>query len=229
MARNKIALSCLIVLLCLTLFISLAKGQIITNDERYFSLTNGEAYGIQTQNLNALVFTVTDGNLTGFASINTADTGGSLTVTPEYTGSLTFTIPSNCTLYLNGAKLVGDLVRYSSASFTVSWIFLQVTPQYPATLNVMPFWQYLFSGNLLGFFQAIFLWSFILQDILVGAICMLFLVPIYIKTKSLLLLSILWILLGSSFIVAMPAVSGLAIIFLILGVGSVFWKLVHPN
>jgi hypothetical protein len=219
-------------MLCLTIFVSFAKADISTVEQRYFSLVDGEAYGIETQNLEALVFTVSDGNLTGFASINTAATSGSLTVTPEYTGSLTFIVPTNCTLYLNGVKLVGDLVRYSSASFTVSWTFPQValiTPQYPDTLNVMPFWQYLFSGNLLGFFQAIFLWSFILQDILYGAVCMLFLVPIYLKSRSLLLLSILWILLGSFFIVAMPAVSGLAIVFLILGVGSVFWRLVHPS
>jgi hypothetical protein len=104
-----------------------------------------------------------------------------------------------------------------------------ISGQLPETLNVAPFWQYLYSGNLLGFFQAIFLSAFIIQDILYGIFCALFLIPIYLKTKSLLLLCVLWILLGGFFITAMPAVSGLAIIFLVLGVGGVLWKLVHPR
>jgi len=152
----------------------------------------------------------------------TTETGsfGSLT-----TGSYTF---GAYVLGTNGAS------TYESVDFSV--IYAAATPspspggiRYLDVLNVQPFWQYLNAGNLLGFFQSIFLWSFIQQDILVGALCMLFLVPIYIKTRSLLLLSILWILLGGFFIVAMPAVSGLAVVFLVLGIGSVFWKLVHPN
>lgn len=99
----------------------------------------------------------------------------------------------------------------------------------PVTINVAPFWQYLYNGNLLGFFQAIFLFSFGLQSLLYGALSMLFFVPLYIKTKSLLLLSVLWILLGGFFITAMPVVSGLAIVFLILGIGGVLWRLVHPT
>lgn len=99
----------------------------------------------------------------------------------------------------------------------------------PVTINVQPFWQYLYQGNLWGFFQAIFLFAFGIQDLLYGSISMLFLVPLYIKTKSLLLLSVLWILLGGFFITAMPAVSGLAIVFLILGIGGVLWRLVHPT
>lgn len=216
------------------MIVSTAKADtVITVIPFSMDFKTNEAFAYQDlYNSATFTFTITDGNLTGAATLDTTNLGGTLVIIPDTAGTITLTSNlSNYTLTVNGNVVLSNIIHFSaSVATTISWVYNTViNPDYPSTLNVRPFWQFLFAGNLLGFFSAIFLWSFIQQDILVGAICMLFLVPIYIKTRSLLLLSILWILLGGFFIAAMPAVSGLAIVFLILGVGSVFWKLVHPN
>lgn len=231
--KNKRFLCFLITLVCLTLFISIVKADtIITEDDFDIDILDGDAFKYQDiANGITFTFTVTDGNLTGSGSLDTTDAGGTLVLTPTTTGIITVTATSTgYTLYLNGVSYIGGVIGFGAVSFTISWVYTtEAAPTLPETLNVKPFWQYLFSGNLLGFFQAIFLWGFILQDILVGIICALFMIPLYIRTKSLLLLAVIWILLGSFFIVAMPAISGLAILFLILGVASVLWKLIRPN
>jgi hypothetical protein len=234
LTRNKLFLSLLIVILALTFFVSTVKADtVITDSDFSVSFLTGEAlmYQDTTNNFN-ITFTISDGNLTGTASLNTDDTGGTLSITPTDSGVIAVTATdTNYTLSVNGNEMLGGSVNFvSGTTVIISWLYHTIIlPNYPDVINVKPFWQYLFSGNLLGFFGSIFLSAFLLQDLLVGVICMLFLIPIYIKTKSLLLLSILWILLGGFFIVAMPSVSGLAVIFLILGIGSVLWKLVHPN
>lgn len=100
---------------------------------------------------------------------------------------------------------------------------------YTDTINIRPFWQYIMEGNLLGFFNAIYLSGFLVQDILVGVFCMMFLAPLYIRTKSLLLICVIWTLLGGFLITAVPALSGIALVFLILGIAGLFYKLVRPN
>ena len=80
-----------------------------------------------------------------------------------------------------------------------------------------------------GFFQAYFINAFFLLDIVAGVITMLFLVPLYIRTKSLLLICIIWVLIGGFFVVAMPMLSGIAILFLALGLAGMFYRLFHGN
>jgi hypothetical protein len=217
--------------------IALVKADtVVTTDNFNLDFQTNQSFIYQdTVNAINIIFTVSDGNLTGSGALNTLDTGGSLTIYPTDTGTITFSASnSNYTLYLNGAKYgPSNIISYSTGnSFTISWDYpfiSPVGPHYPNIINVAPFWQYLFSGNFLGFFQAIYLSAFGLTDILYGAISMLLLVPIYIRTKSLWLLCVLWILLGSFAITLMPAASPIAIIFLILGVAGILWRLVHPN
>jgi hypothetical protein len=206
---------------------------VITTSAFNLAFQTGEAFAYQDlAQAITLTFTVSDGNLTASTTLNTDSSGGSLTITPSTTGVIMVTATStNYTLYIDGAEQLGGTVAFTSGTTTIiSWIYNNIVlPDYPEILNVKPFWMYLFSGNFLGFFGAIFLWSFLLQDILIGALCMLFLVPIYIRTKSLLLLCILWILIGSSIILIAPGLSALALVFLILGIAGVFWRLVRPN
>jgi hypothetical protein len=231
---NRKLLSFLVVIVTLTLLVSTVKADtVITTTTFNLAFQTGEAFVYQDigQPIN-VTFTVSNGNLTAAATLNTDNTGGTLTITPTTTGLIIVTATgTNFTLYINGAEHLGGPIAFVNGATTIiSWLYNNIIkPNYPEILNVKPFWQYLFSGNFLGFFGAMFLWSFIIQDILVGALCMLFLIPIYIRTKSLLLLCILWILLGGFFITAMPAVSGLAIVFLILGISGVLWRLVRPN
>lgn len=85
--------------------------------------------------------------------------------------------------------------------------------------------QYIFNGDFLGFLQALYVSAFSNVDLLYGVLIMLFMTPLYIRTRSLLLMAILWTLIGSLLIVAMPMVSGLAIFLMIMGVGSLLFKL----
>lgn len=85
--------------------------------------------------------------------------------------------------------------------------------------------QYLMEGDILGFLQAIYIQSFGGSiDIFYLMVTLLFTVPLYIRTKSLLVLSIAWMLLGSFFIVAMPIVSGVAILLWVLAVGGLLLR-----
>jgi hypothetical protein len=206
---------------------------VITTTTFNLAFQTGEAFAYQdVAQAITLTFTVSDGNLTASTTLNTDDTGGTLTITPTTSGVIMVTATdTNYTLYINGAEQLGGTVAFTNGATTIiSWLYNNIiNPNYPDILNVRPFWMYLMSGNFLGFLGAIFLWSFLLQDILIGALCMLFLVPIYIRTKSLLLLCVLWILIGSTIILVAPGLSALALVFLILGISGVFWRLVRPN
>jgi len=85
--------------------------------------------------------------------------------------------------------------------------------------------QFLVEGDFLGFLQAIYVSAFVSSDVFYGMLILLFTAPLYIRTRSLLLMSILWSLLGTLFIVAMPLVAGLGIFLWILAVGPMLLKL----
>ena len=84
--------------------------------------------------------------------------------------------------------------------------------------------QYLVTGDYLGLLQAIYVSAFLSADIFYGVLIMLFTAPLYIRTKSLLLLCIMWIMLGSLVIVALPLVSGIAFLMVIFGFAGVLFK-----
>lgn len=116
---------------------------------------------------------------------------------------------------------------YATASIMFS-VDSQAGAQLPE-LNHSLLWIFLFEGNFLGFLQAYFVHTFFNVQVAFALIILLFMVPIYLRTKSLLLLCILWILLGSFFIVSLPLASGIAIVFIVLGVGGLFYKLFRKD
>jgi hypothetical protein len=134
---------------------------------------------------------------------------------------------------VNGILPISPQPFTIGGTYTVTWLYGAAPPVPTPTatgistlphVNVAFLWTYLFNGDILGFFQALFLSAFGILDLVYGIIAMLFLVPLYIRTKSLLLICIIWILIGSFFIVAMPIVSGLAILFLALGIGGLLYR-----
>jgi len=98
-------------------------------------------------------------------------------------------------------------------------------PPLPAPTEIANFMAYLLSGDIFGFFMAVYAQSFGSVDVFFGVVAMLIVVPLYIRTKSLAFLSIAWILLGSLFLVAAPLVSGVAVLFLVFGVASLLYML----
>jgi hypothetical protein len=99
----------------------------------------------------------------------------------------------------------------------------------PDILNVNSFWIYLMNGNLIGFFRAIYITAFGLSSILYAAFVMLIVIPVYLRTKSLWLLCVLWILLGGFALPLIPEVSTLAVVFLALGIGGIIYNLVRSR
>lgn len=85
--------------------------------------------------------------------------------------------------------------------------------------------QYILTGNYLGLLQAVFVSAFLSADTFYGALLMLFTTPLYIRSKNLMFLVVIWILLGTAFLVALPMVAGLGLFLTIMGLGGVFFKL----
>lgn len=84
--------------------------------------------------------------------------------------------------------------------------------------------QFLFEGNYLGFLQALYVMAFQSADLLYGTITMIGMTALYIRTHSILFLSLIWILLGGLFLVAMPILANLAVFFMILGLAGMLYK-----
>ena len=92
-------------------------------------------------------------------------------------------------------------------------------------VDIATLMQYFYDGDYFGFIQAVYVSAFQSADILYAVLILLFTVPLYIRTKSLLLMCILWIMLGSLVIVATPLVSGFALFLVAFGVAGVFYRL----
>jgi hypothetical protein len=121
-------------------------------------------------------------------------------------------------------------VTLTTPSLSVwSLIYSPSAPPLPAPSEVTNFLAFLLAGDFLGFIMAVYTQGFGSADIFFGVVIMLVMVPLYIRTKSLMFMSILWILLGSLFLVAMPLVSGLAVLLLVLGIGSMLFELFMIN
>lgn len=85
--------------------------------------------------------------------------------------------------------------------------------------------QFLWEGDYFGFLQAIYTSAFGTADIFYAFVTLLIVLPLYIRTKSLMFCALVWIVLGSLFIMASPLVSGVAIFLMGLGLASLLYKL----
>jgi len=85
--------------------------------------------------------------------------------------------------------------------------------------------QFLYEGDFLGFLQAVYVAAFLSVDVFYGMLMLLFTSPLYIRTKSLLLMATIYILLGTMFLVAMPLVAGLGLFLIIMALAATFFKL----
>jgi len=86
--------------------------------------------------------------------------------------------------------------------------------------------QYFFSGDFLGGFEAIYLSAFhSYYELFYALLTLIILVPIYIRTQSLLFVSLLWTLVSGFLLIAMPMVSVVGVVMLALGLGAMFFQL----
>jgi len=99
----------------------------------------------------------------------------------------------------------------------------------PGRVSTGNLWLFLFEGDFIGWFYALLVSTFSFLSLGIALVVMLFLVPLYIRTGSLLLLCIAWLLIGSFLIVLVPEVSGLAVLFMVMGVGGLVYRLFRPS
>jgi hypothetical protein len=84
-------------------------------------------------------------------------------------------------------------------------------------------WQYLFVGDFIGFIFACY--TSIMGEIFFAWIATMIGAAVYIRLKNLAVMGIIWILVGTILIPAMPVVSPLAIFLLVIGIATVLYKL----
>lgn len=96
------------------------------------------------------------------------------------------------------------------------------------SVDVSALWIYLYDGDFIGWFYALMLTAFTIETAGIAFVCLLFLVPLYLRTHSLLLLIIAWLLVGSFIISLIPAAAALGVFFIALGIAGVFYRLFRP-
>jgi hypothetical protein len=188
-----------------------------------------EGYGFQVQDANMTItdffqididilkFSVAKPSGTSISKIYVGDKGQPSSITGA--ASWSYDAPT---------KILTIYVSHSSTvNIEVQWRVAPPPPPPPPGIpsEILNFLQYLWAGDFFGFITAIYVSAFSSADIFFGILAMFIVIPIYIRTKSLLFLSIAWILLGTLFLVAMPLVSGIAVLFLVLGIGSTIYQL----
>lgn len=118
----------------------------------------------------------------------------------------------------------------SNSSYSVTYHASEITPideppVIPHGEGVNPFLQFFWEGDFLGFVQALYVAAFGSGELFWGLIVLLFTVPLYIRTKSLLFMCILHILIAGLILVAFPIISGTAMLLLIFGLAGMLYKI----
>ena len=149
-----------------------------------------------------------------------------------YTVNQTYTAATSLTGFVNGSYVFYGFAANSEGGFdmkTVSFsVAILANPLLPQ-VDLDSLWLFLYEGDFLGFLQAYLISVFLNFETAVALIIFLFLVPIYLRTKSLLLVSILWMMLGGFFVAAVPAAAGIGVLFIALGIGGLLWRLFRPS
>lgn len=207
---KKLSLFSALLLLCLLAGLAAATAPTVTVLQPFNRTYTSGTVPVQiTSDATTTYFNVLNGSSWVYGSNTTYTT--TTTVTGLVNGSYTF--------YAVGTT--GAESTISMVNFTVG---VDSTSSLPA-VNTDAFWLFYYEGDFLGAFQAAFIATFVSVDAAVAVIIMLFMLPLYLRTKSLLLLSIVWILIGSFLIAAVPMASGVAVLFIILAIGGLFYRL----
>lgn len=189
----------------LALCIPFIYADTITSTQSFgLSFDIGGSFAIQSLNPSAvLTFTVDSGALNGSGSLSVNSVGGSLVVAPNSLGAMKI-VSNNATVlvYVN-TFLYSVPFNYSNGiSFTVTWLYAGVaptpspsTPNWGVGINTDFLWAALMSYDFVGFIIGCWTYSlaqtfYVLCLLIVGGL-------FYIKTHSLLYVSIIWIIFGS--------------------------------
>jgi hypothetical protein len=200
---------------------------------------SGQAFNVQDPSLNTVTFAVSSGALNGTGTavlINYLSgqtlASGTVVFNPSTSGSISLsTSYSSLNFVVNGVTQSSGFNFSPSKTYTVTWssyanplVSPVPSPVYPNSIGNGGAWQYLLVGNFVGFIFAI--WGAVLTvpgfAMILGLIISL---AIYLQMKNLLVLIALWTIIGTFFIALMPLVSPFAVLFYILAICGVIYKI----
>ena len=145
-----------------------------------------------------------------------------------YSYNQTYTAASSKVGFANGTYTFYAYAANSAGGSASSSVVFSVNSQAGVVLPYVDFgnfWLFFYEGNFLGWMQAFLAQTFFNIETAIGLMVFLFMIPIYLRSKSLLLLCILWLLIGSFIIAAFPIASGLAVLFMVLAVVGLVYRL----
>jgi len=90
-------------------------------------------------------------------------------------------------------------------------------------LSVDPLWQYLLEGDFLGFITACY--TLLIGEGFYAYLMLVTFGIVYLRTRSLTLIAIMWTIMGTFFIILAPVISHLVLILWALGITGILWSL----
>ncbi len=120
----------------------------------------------------------------------------------------------------------------ASASFSVLYSVNPYIPNSTTPLSITfpgvpPIWQYLANADILGFIVACYV--SIIGEMFYAFVIFISFGVLYLKTKSVVLCSVLWLLLGGTFITLTTVISPIAVILVALGITGMIYRLFTHN
>ena len=176
-------------------------------------------------------------NTVGSITVNSAsDSKLNFTATGSGTFLMVVATPRNCS-HITKAGVNQTGWSYSSTpsphvylNTTLStWVFyhaLSAAPFEIPEFSIPSIFQFWFEGDLFGFFQSLFANAFTSVDVFYTFVAFIISMAIYIRTRSLILLTILaFLILGSGLMLAIPLAAGLGVLLMIFGVAGLLHRL----
>ena len=114
----------------------------------------------------------------------------------------------------------------STTVFTMTYTYASTSPKpnptYPYSINTDPGWQFIYGWDFVGFI--IYCWTASLGESAFVLWAMAIVGAIYIRTRNLSAMVAMWFLLGSTFIIFIPAASPLIYLLFVFGIAGVMYK-----
>jgi len=218
--------------LMLSQFAMLAFADTVTTEDDFaFSFLEDEAFAVQDLDHNATVtFTVQSGDLNATAELTVTDEFGTLVLNPTTSGLVYVTSDiEQVWITINGVTHTAPYSFASGSAFTVRWEWtaLPVLPEpYDDWLlggDISLLLTYLQAGDYLGFIIACYTTR--IGQLAYVIIVLMFTVPLALRTQSITYVAIVWIILGGVFQAAVPLIGPATVIFEILGIGALIFRL----
>lgn len=127
--------------------------------------------------------------------------------------------------YASGVVTITD--TFSTKTIMLSYEALSGEVGIPTAVpaEIAQFTDYLIEGDFLGFLVAAYVNAFTSSDIFWAFLICLFTTPLYVRTQSLTLLMILWVLIGGIFLVASPLLGGISVFLIVFAIAGLLFKL----